>query len=273
MKNFISKLNFKGDIPHLDLGENVFLGDNVIIGPNCKLIEIGYGSFIGDNVYIDVPRLSVGEYTTIHKNTTLHGYKDLSIGHNCWIGQNCIIDSIAGTEIGNNVGIGTYSQLWTHMKFGDCLEGCQWKSEKKLIIEDDCWFVGHCIVSPITAHKKSMLLVGGVVTKDMEENHIYGGCPAIDMTAHLGYQFNQKSTQQKRKEFLTLYFDFMKLNNIEEDDFKIIVKNSLNEREEKTLNATVFYLEERVYEPTYSQIEYKFMKFLLYDKAKFIPLK
>lgn len=106
------------------IDEQVKIGENVIIGAQCKKISIGYGSFIGDNVYIDTAEVEIGEYTTIHKNCTIHGYKGITIG------QNCILDCIAGTYIGNNVGIGAYSQIWSHMKFGDMLEGCKWNRKK-----------------------------------------------------------------------------------------------------------------------------------------------
>lgn len=268
----MNRMIFKGNVPNMKIGHKVTLGKNIIIGPNCRTMEIGFGSFIGDDVYIDVPNLRIGEYCTIHKNTTLHGYKDMTIGHNCWIGQNCVIDSIAGTIIGNNVGIGTYSQLWTHMKFGDCLEGCRWKSDKPLVIEDDCWFVGHCIVSPIVAHKKSMLLVGGVITKDMQENHVYGGTPAIDLTEKLGMQFDKKDVKHKRRDFIQLYHDFLEKNQIANNDFEIIIKDTIDEKEKIEEGKTIFFLKERIYKPTYSEIEYRFMKFLLYDKAKFIPI-
>ena len=37
-------------------------------------------------------------------------------------------------------------------------------------------------LSFILAKDKSMALVGSVITSDMEENHIYGGSPAKDLT-------------------------------------------------------------------------------------------
>jgi len=107
----------------LRMGGRVTLGKNVILGSACKKISIGYGSFIGNDVYIDVEELSIGEYTTIHHGSVVHG-KKTSIGHNCWFGHYTIIDSLGGeTRIGNNVGVGAHSQLWSHMKFGDVLNG------------------------------------------------------------------------------------------------------------------------------------------------------
>ncbi|MBW4829370.1 MAG: hypothetical protein KZY61_03550 [Clostridiaceae bacterium] len=275
MSDFLDKFNIMNKNIKMSIEDKVKIGSNITIGPRCKRLEIGYGSFIGDDIYIDIPELYIGDYTTIHRGTTLHGYKNLYIGHNCWIGQYCIIDSIGGTKIGNNVGIGAFSQLWSHIKFGDMLEGCKWNMERQLIVEDDVWFVGHCIVSPIHAKRKSMLMVGGVITKDMEENHIYGGSPAKDLTEKLGGQFQVKTIKEKKTMFLELYNEFLNINKLDEKDFKVIIKDnfSLFDINNSYAKDPVFFINDRMYIPTRSDMEYKFMKFLLYDKAKFIPIE
>lgn len=255
------------------MSDQVSLGKNIIFGSRCQKIQIGYGSILGNNLYIDLPELKIGEYTTIHNNTTIHGYQNCSIGNNCWIGQFCIIDSIAGTTIGNNVGIGASSQLWSHIKFGDTLAGCRWNSTKQLIIKEDVWFVGHCIISPITANKKSMLLAGGVITKDMEENCIYAGAPAKNVTDKLGHQFAEIPLTERMKQFNNLYFTFLKMNEIEAGEFPIIVIDSIDNFvfDNTQQNVPVFFIQERIYRPVRSLMEYNFMKYLLYDKAKFNP--
>lgn len=253
-----------------NLSDRVVFGENVVFGPNCKKITIGYGSFLGNDIYIDIPELTIGDYTTIHKNTTIHGYKPCKIGHNCWIGQFTIIDSIGGTSIGNNVGIGASSQLWSHIKFGDTLEGCLWNKNSSLTIEDDVWFVGHCIVSPILARKKSMLLVGGVITKDMEENHVYAGVPAKDITNQVGPQFKQVSLEEKIELFNQLYQQFLVENNLTSNDFSILVVDKIDVK--STERETIFCIKDRAYSPFRSENEYRFIKFMLYEKAKFLPV-
>ncbi|NER13253.1 hypothetical protein GWK08_07365 [Leptobacterium flavescens] len=252
----------------VNLGEKTLLDEKITLGSNCKKITIGYGCFIGENVYIDVPELVIGDYTTIHKNTTIHGSEKCEIGHNCWIGQNTIIDSIGGMKIGNNVGIGTYSQLWSHMKFGDMLNGCRWNTKKKMVIEDDVWFVGHCIVSPVHAKKGSMAMLGSLVVKDMEENEIYAGSPAKNVKDKMGTQFSEIGIKEKKKIFKNYYKSFILENSIREADLEY---EELDEVQIRVGN-TRFNLEERSYWPTRSDYEYKFMKYILYDKAKFIPV-
>ncbi|MDI6765241.1 MAG: hypothetical protein QME52_00190 [Bacteroidota bacterium] len=263
------KMNILNPVAEITIHPRVLIGENVTIGKNTKKVDIGYGTFLGNNIYIDTPELSIGEYTTIHHSTTIHGYENIKIGHNCWFGQFCIIDGIGGTTIGNNVGVGAHSQLWSHMKFGDMTAGCKWHNTKNLIIKDDVWFVGHCIVCPITAEEKAMLMVGGVVSQDMKANHIYGGVPAKDLTDRIGTQFKEDITIQEKLEIFNNYLrEYEKMgNNVSFVRIKDTEAASYVPRKH-----TLFSISDRSYVPTRSEEEYRLMKFLLYEKAKFIPV-
>lgn len=250
----------------INLGDKLTIGDNVILGPNCKKISIGYGCFLGRDIYIDVEELSIGDYTTIHHGSIIHGIKT-EIGHNCWFGHYTIIDSLGGnTVIKNNVGVGAHSQLWSHMKFGDTLAGCRWNSFGSLVLEDDVWLVGHSIVGPIYAKRRAMLMTGGVATRNMEENHIYAGSPAVDITEKLGGQFSEISLDKQKNRFEQLKIEFNKKTGIEVSQFLAVEAFGASE------GITEFNLAERTYRPRRTDDEYKFLKFMLYDKAKFLPV-
>jgi hypothetical protein len=65
------------------------------------------------------------------------------------LGQNCILNSTERLTIGNGVGIGTYSCVWTHGFHGELLEGCKILKLAPTVIEDDVLIVGsYNIVSP-----------------------------------------------------------------------------------------------------------------------------
>jgi acetyltransferase-like isoleucine patch superfamily enzyme len=249
----------------LEIGERVKIGSNVVIGPNCRKVKIGYGTIIGRDIYIDVEDLDIGEYTTIHHGCVLHG-KRLTIGHNCWFGHYTIIDALGGdTRIGNNVGVGAHSQLWSHIKCGDVLQGCRWNSSNRLYLDDDVWLVGHCIVGPIHAKTKSMLLAGSVATKDLEENRIYAGSPAVDVSPKLGLQFSEISLEEKIRRFFALREDFCAHYNYARDCFCEVSETRISR------DAVIFDVSKREYFPTRSELEYKFIRYMLYDKAKWIP--
>jgi acetyltransferase-like isoleucine patch superfamily enzyme len=257
--------NVKAD--HIEIGKNVIISPSAIIkgiNGNAKKIKIGDNTYIGDNVQILVDDFEIGDYCKVHHHTNFHGYLPLKIGHNAWIGQYTIIDSIGETTIGNNCGIGAHSQLWSHILYGDELEGCNYNSKRNLKIGNDCWFVGHCIVSPITAADRSMALVGSVITKDMEEDHIYGGSPAKDLTGKIPSQFSKISIDEKYNKMQEHYRLFGS-----PPDIKIISSES----EITDDRISYFNVSDRTYTKKLSNNEISFMKFLLPTKAKFVPKK
>lgn len=249
--------------------DEVQLGENVVISPSAvirgtngkaKRVCIGDHTYIGDHVQIIVDDFSIGDYCKVHHHTNFHGYKPLRIGHNAWIGQGSLIDSIGGTTIGDNCGIGAYSQLWSHIRYGDPLEGCNYESASPLTVGKDVWFVGHCIVSPIVAEDKAMALVGSVITRDMKENHVYGGSPAKDLTDKIKPQFSPLSIEQKRR--------LMQQFRIP-DDVRLIESPSEIENPEK---ISYFNIVDRTYTKRRSKNEVAFMKELQSKLIKFSPV-
>jgi acetyltransferase-like isoleucine patch superfamily enzyme len=256
--------------------EELIIGKNTIIEPSVKIrgingkakrIVIGDNCYIGDNVQIICDDFSIGDYSKIQHDTNVHGYLPCHIGHNAWIGQFTIIDSIGGISIGNNCGIGAHSQLWSHIKYGDTLEGCNFLGEKKMQIGNDVWFVGHCIVSPIVAEDKSMAMVGSVVTKDMKFNEIYAGSPANSISSKIGYQFKDVSNEDKLEQMIKY------VNLWGGDKQKIKIVTSINKEHVENFEVSYFNVTDRTYTKRGTNDEISFMRFLLPDKAKFVPLK
>lgn len=254
--------------------EIIIIGNNTIIEPSAKIrgvngkarrIVIGDNCYIGNDVQIICDDFEIGDYSKIQHHTNIHGYLPCKIGHNAWIGQYTIIDSIGGMTIGNNCGIGAHSQLWSHIKYGDTLEGCRFLSDNPMDIGNDVWFVGHCIVSPIKAADKSMAMVGSVVTKDMHYNEIYAGSPAKSISDKIGFQFKEVSIDEK----LTKMNHF--LNEWNGDKSKISIIRDYNEILNFQEHISYFNVSDRTYYKTKSEAEVSFMKFLLPARAKFIP--
>jgi acetyltransferase-like isoleucine patch superfamily enzyme len=145
---------------------SVVIGDNNIINDNTRIL-------IGENP------LSIGDWNVFHNDMLVMVGKNIHIGHNCWFGQNTILDGSGGLSIANGVRVGMYSQIWTHVASGELIEGCLLFGDSKTIIEDDVWLVGSCTVSPgVCLSKKSVFLIGSIVTKDSEPEKVYSGTPA-----------------------------------------------------------------------------------------------
>lgn len=270
---------------HLEIGIGVTIDRNATIGTPihpCETVYIGDHTHIGPNTYIQSPHISIGDYTKIHRNSLIYGRNPITLGHNVWIGEGSIIDAEGHTTIGNNVGIGAHSQLWSHIRHGDVMMGCKYLSYGTLDVKDDVWFVGHCIVNPITAQPFSMAMVGSMVTKDMEYNHVYGGSPAIDLTEKLGYPYEFTPPEQrfvlmqeKIEAFLVGYRkqspcdpDFLgRLQVVNRwDSAKYVFRPG----ELDDPSTTYFDVFSRSYTKKRTALEIEFMKFLL-PEVKFLP--
>lgn len=156
-------------------------------GGPARLIQIGEQTLLAHDTKLLVPVAVIGDYTDIHNHCLLYGRKSLLIGHNVWIGQNNILNAEECLTIGNNVGAGSYTSIFTHGYFGELLEGCQVFKVAPVVIEDDVWILGaYNTISPgVTLGSKSLVLNGSVVTKDVPSNHTVGGSPARDLTDRL----------------------------------------------------------------------------------------
>ena len=253
------------NVEELVIGKNVVVETGVEI--HCRRLVLGDGVTIKSGTRIEMTDLVIGDYTKINNHCLLTGTDWCRIGHNCWFGHFTIIDSIGTTRIGNGVGVGAHSQLWTHIHFGDILEGCRFASHQPLVIEDDVWFVGHCIVSPIRARKRSMAMVGSVVTKDMEENHVYAGVPAKDVTDRFGPQFQEVSIDDKRARMQRYLEEFVSCYQPRQNRIRIVEEIDPTQRE-----FSQFSLSERMYVKNLYEEEVQFMRFLHPTKAKFLPI-
>lgn len=269
-KSFIPRVLKRILNPPIVKVEELIIGKNVTIEPGveirCKRLVLGDGVVIKSGTQIDMVDLIIGDYTKINDNCLLTGTDWCRIGHNCWFGHYTIIDSIGTTRIGNGVGVGAHSQLWTHIYFGDVLEGCRFASHQPLIIDDDVWFVGHCIVSPIHAKPRSMAMVSAVVTKDMEENQVYAGFPAKNMTDKFGTQFETISLEEKRLKMQSYLDDFVQRYAPKENRIRIVDRLDINQK-----HLSQFSLTERTYFKNLYPEEVQFMRYLLPTKAKFLP--
>lgn len=258
-----------------------------------SLFCTGDFSFLGYNQKLFVPHFEIGDYTTIHNSNFTTGHSECIIGHNCWIGQESILNSNKKLSIGNNVGIGTNSQLWTHVIHGELLEGCTMYGEHPLTIEDDVWIVGGAVISPnLVIRQGSVIMVGSVLTKNTEPWHCYAGVPAKDITDKLNpyrklsidekfdlmkkfiEDFNSSTEFKYSKNILFLdsinELNQMKDSLTEDLDYIVIIK----EGHPVTFSShiTVFSIETKFYTKNRTLLEEKFMKFHKSFRAKFIPV-
>lgn len=271
---------------------------------SAKLIRIGDNTLIANDCKIINPITLIGDYVAIQNHTLANGLKPIIIGHNCWFGQNCVLNANDNLTIGNNVGVGAYSSLYTHGFFGDLLEGCQVNKVAPVTLKDDVWILGcYNIISPgVTIGEKALILTGSNVVRDIPANHTVGGAPAKDMTDRLVPYKDVTPDEkfEKIQEFILKYLEdiypgkYSRIDNgynikatfgrftilfiPECDDSSVTPKdypqliftkrNIINNRPE---NVTIFDLSQREYTKTRTTAEIKTISYLKNPHARFVP--
>jgi hypothetical protein len=127
-----------------------------------------------------------------------------------------------------------------------------------MVIGNDVWLVGHCIVSPVTIEDGAIALVGSVITKDMEANHIYGGAPAKDLTDKMLPQFTLTANGEKKKIL---------------EQFELPSGIQWIENNSEIVDDTISYfnITDRTYTKRGTDVEITFMKKLQSKLIKFTP--
>jgi len=279
--------------------DKLIIGDNVTIDERTKIIcqdtvIIEDNTYIGNDVSIMLKSFKIGEYSKLHNHCLLNGKSSVSIGHNCWIGQNCNLNGEADLVIGNNVGIGTYSSVWTHGYFGELIDGCTIFSIKSTIIEDDVWLVGsyNTIFPGVTVKKKTVLFGTSVITKSTEENNIYSGNPAKNISDKIGVAYKEITLENKinliKKTLLENISTCKQISptifSVEDLGFIYFLSNADNKQEDAICflenvedwnnekdNVSLFCLTSKKYSKKKTPIEILVKKVLNPVTARFIP--
>lgn len=279
----------------------VHLGDGVRIergtkirGYNreCSKVEIGDECFIGFSNQILVLKFRMGDYSQLHNSGLTSGPKEISIGHNCWIGQGSILNCTETLSIGNNVRIGTGSQLWTHVASGEQMEGCTLLGFHPLTLEDNVWLVGGAVISPgLLLKRNSIIMTGSVLTKSTEAYHTYAGVPAKDITDKLTC-WKEVSLDWKWDYLKATVAEYSKQSSVPEASFVFLEEKGqledLPDASEQLIflksadldsslmlqgPKTFFELSSKRYVKKRTKLEKSFLRFCVGYRARFTPFE
>lgn len=144
----------------------VTIGDYCTLGSGVKIVCDGGDVFIDD-------------WTTVHDRSLILSHKGVTIGQHCWFGQHCVLDGTGGLTIKNNVRVGMYSQIWSHVAAGEQIEGCTLYGTRPVVLEDEVWLVGSCVVaSGVHLERRTIALITSNITKSWGPNVVLAGSPA-----------------------------------------------------------------------------------------------
>ena len=142
--------------------------------PDSKsIVESVYGNQGGFT-----PCLGCEDWQGLGRQEQCHHQVALELGDRCWLGENCWIDNLDKVVIGSNVCISQGVLLLTGNH--DYTISSMPYRNAPIKIEDGAWVGAKTTICPgVTVHRNAILTVGSVATKDMQQNGIYQGNPAV----------------------------------------------------------------------------------------------
>jgi len=146
---------------------------------NCIFVRPAIIPFMGFKIFLlRLFGAKIGKRLYIKPCVLIKSPWKLTIGDDCWLGENCWIDNLDKVTIGNNVCISQGALLitgnhdYTKVDFP--------YRNSPIVIEDGAWVGAKAVVAPgvkIASH--SILTLGTVITKDTEPYGIYQGNPGV----------------------------------------------------------------------------------------------
>lgn len=145
---------------------------------NALLVRASWNPFMGIKIaLLKAFGAKIGKGLVIKNNVCIKFPWKLTIGDHVWLGEYCWIDNLDEVTIGSHVCISQGALLLTG-NHDYTLSSFDYRNAP-IVIEDGAWIGAKTVVCPgVTVHSHSILTVGSIATKDMEEYGIYQGNPA-----------------------------------------------------------------------------------------------
>jgi len=208
------------DVEELVLGENVKIEENVSI--KGKKIVIAEGTIIRSGTKINVSEyLEIGKKSTIGENNRIMGrnirtgrefYSNhsaeigggscfektskLTIGYWFHLGSYSIINTAMEVKIGNEVGMGRFTNIYTHGAYQSILKGFP-VAFGPINIGNNVWMPGATVNPNVNIGDNVVIGVGSLVLKDIPSGCLAAGVPC-KITKENCYP-QRLSPEQKRK--------------------------------------------------------------------------
>jgi len=166
--------------------KNIELGKDVIIGPftfiSAKAVKIDDHSKVRSLSVISARIIELGKYVHIAPLSVISGdhsrHSIFKVGDHSRFFPFCWIEPGEGIEIGNNVGIGGHTLMFTHGVWPDYLDGGP-IAYGPVKIEDNVWLPWRVFIMPnVVIGKNAIIGANSTVTKSVPENVIAAGSPA-----------------------------------------------------------------------------------------------
>lgn len=197
------------------LGDNVTISDGVEINVTEKLL-IKARSFIGKHFIINGRDVEIGEEFWSGHDCEIGGgscfekHSLLRMGCWCHLGNYGFINTARPVTIGNEVGLGQRTALYTHGAYQSILKGFPVEFGP-ITIEDNCWLPGAIVLPNVTIGKNTVIGVGSVVTEDIPSGCLATGVPARVIKKNV---YPKQLTEiQKKEAIASILSTFIEITN------------------------------------------------------------
>lgn len=146
------------------------LPDNTASRLRSRLLRLG-GIRIGEgSLLAGVPRIS-GDRAL---------YRNLSIGRDCWVNIECVLEVHAPLVIEDGVQLGQQVMILTHThEVGPSRRRSSALRAQPVTIRRGAWLGARCVILPgVTVGEGAVVAAGAVVVKDVPPNVMVAGVPA-----------------------------------------------------------------------------------------------
>lgn len=152
---------------------------------NAWIVRASWNPFMGIKILLlRAFGARIGRGLVIKNNVNVKSPWNLTIGDDCWLGENVWIDNLDRTTIGNNVCISQGALLLTG-NHDYTLYNMPYRNAP-IVIEDGAWIGARATVCPgVTVRSHSVLAVGSIASKDMAAWSVYRGNPAVKIRERL----------------------------------------------------------------------------------------
>lgn len=192
----------------------VITGGSIKFAPGCRISsgvtirvqeswELGKNSVIGPDCLIEGRRIKIGRelwcgpYVRIGGGSCFEPQSQLTAGYWLHLGMRTFINTARPVTIGNEVGIGTNSAIYTHGAYQSALQGFP-VAFAPVTIGDNCWLPGAIVNPGVTIGANTVIGVGSVVTRSIPAGALAAGVPCRVLKESA---FPRPFSEEKRRAF------------------------------------------------------------------------
>lgn len=233
------------------LGDDVTIGNNVVINVS-ELLFVDDRSMIGDHFEIEGRYIKIGKefwsgrYCGIGGGSCFEKLSILEVGYQSHLGDFAFINTARPVKIGDEVGLGQFTRVYTHGVYESFLNGFP-VDFGPITLEDRVWCPNATILPNVTIGHDTVVGAGAVIVKSLPS-----GCLALGVPAKVVKEncFPRKFSKQEKikmiEQFINHFINDIQFSkDIRQSGTKVFVGRTSFDLEETVIDGEANELTER----------------------------